>query len=669
MIPRKQSLIDLRRIVALLPMLIVVQASFGADSWTLDSPSGRLHVKVEHREGIWYSVSLDDQPVVAPSQIDLKVEKVGWLGRQADAPKSSERSKTETIEFVVPRKYRERKVAYNELAFEFANAAKVVFRAYDDGVAYRWESDFPGSVKIEDELAQFIFPGEPHVWFPEEESVFTHQERVYKYLPLAEIGSDRFCSTGVLIDLTGGRKVFISESDLRSYPGMFLRGAGNQQIGLVGKYAGFPLETQAKDDRNVPVTKTAPYLAQTDGSRTFPWRVMIISERDTDLLQSELIYELAPPLAIGDTAWIKPGKVAWDWWNGIDLTGVDFRAGVNTQTYKYFIDFAAEFGIQYILLDEGWTASTSDILHENPNVDLPEILRYGKQKNVGVILWVLWTALDRDLDAALDRFKQLGVAGIKVDFMQRDDQWMIEFYHRVALEAAKRHLMVDFHGACKPTGLNRPYPNVMTSEGVNGLEQYKWGGEKADPEHELVLPFIRMVAGPMDYTPGAMSNANRESYRWIVDHPMSLGTRCHQLAMYVVYESPLQMLADSPTRYRREPECMTFLSAVPTVWDDTIALEAKVSDYVAIARRSGNDWFIGAMTDWDRRQLEISLDFLPVGQYQLDEWRDGVNADRNGQDFAHSTRTVSSADKLTLNLAPGGGWVGWLRPIAANAQK
>ena len=542
-----------------------------------------------------------------------------------------------------------------------------MFRAYDDGIAYRWETNFPNEIKVEDEQTRFNFLGQPRAWFPEEESMFTHQERVYKYVPLAEISSDRFCSTGVLLDLSNGRKLFISESDLCSYPGMFLRGAGNSQVGLVGKFAGFPLETNAQDDRNVPVTKAAPFLAKTEGTRTFPWRVMIISERDTELLESELIYELAPPLAIDDTAWIKPGKVSWDWWNGIDLTGVDFRAGVNTETYKYFIDFAAAHKIEYILLDEGWAASSTDILHENPNIDLREILRYGKEKGVRAILWVLWSALDKDKDmnAALDRFERLGVAGIKVDFMQRDDQWMIEYYHRVAREAARRHLLVDFHGACKPTGLNRPYPNVMTSEGVNGLEQYKWGDQRANPEQELVLPFTRMVAGPLDYTPGAMTNANRESYRWNVDHPMSLGTRCHQLAMYVIYESPLQMLADSPTRYQQEPECMKFLSAVPTVWDDTVALDAKVSDYLAIARRSGDNWFIAAMTDWDRRNLEIALDFLPDGQYELEVWRDGVNADRNGQDFAHSTQTVSSRDKLTLELAPGGGWVGWLRPIAA----
>jgi alpha-glucosidase len=655
--------ISLRSITAICLVHAAAAASLAAGPWTLDSPSSRLHVKVEQRDGIWYSVSLGDTPLIIPSQIDLKVDGVGWFAQQPGEPKVTQESKTETVKFTVPRKYRERDTKYNELTLEFPGGARLVFRAYDEGVAYRWETNSSKEITVDDEQVQFIFAGNPHAWFPEEESIFSHQERVYKYLPVADVGSDRFCSTGLLIDLPAGHKLFISESDLRSYPGMFLRGVGNHQAGLVGKFAGYPLETEARDDRNVPVTKAAPYLAKTDGKRTFPWRVMIVSDQDKDLLQSELIYELAAPLSLSDTSWIKPGKVAWDWWNGIDVTGVDFRAGVNTATYQYFIDFAADFGIQYILLDEGWTASSTDILHDNPNVDLAELVRYAKQKGVGVLVWVLWKPLDEHMAAALDRFQQLGVAGVKVDFMQRDDQWMIDFYLRVAREAAKRHLMVDFHGACKPTGWARAYPNVMTSEGVNGMEQYKWTADHTNPEHELILPFTRMMAGPMDFTPGAMTNANRANFRPIMEHPMSMGTRCHQLAMYVVYESPLQMLCDSPTRYRHEPECMKFLSAVPTVWDDTIALDAKVSDYVAIARRSGDDWFIGAMTDWDRRKLEISLSFLPAGQYHLEVWRDGPNADRDGQDFARSTQIVTSADKLALDLAPGGGWVGWLRPF------
>lgn len=644
-------------------LLVAVQdaAAIGAE-WTLKSPGDRLEVKVQQQDGIQYSVLLRGKEVIAPSRVDLKVAGHGWLAEQAGEVTAAERSEAETIDFVVPRKYRQLKTKYNELELKFADGAALVFRAYDEGVAYRWKTKFDGEITVEDELAQFIFPGQPNSWFPEEESINTHQERVYKYLSLAEIGPERFCSTGVLMDLKDGNKVYISESDLRSYPGMFLRGVGEGKVGLVGKYAPFALETTAKNDRDVPVTKAAEFLAKTDGTRAFPWRVILVTEKDTELVESEIIFNLASPLELKDTAWIKPGKVTWDWWNDINVTGVDFRAGVNTETYKYYIDFAADHNIEYLLIDEGWCADSSDVMSESPNVNLKEIVDYGHKKGVKVLLWVIWNALDKKLDEALTKFEKLGVAGIKVDFMQRDDQWMVDYYERIARAAAKHHLLVDFHGAYKPTGERRAFPNVMTREGVTGLEQYKWGDQNANPEQELVLPFTRMVAGPMDYTPGALTNANRASWRWNVGHPMSLGTRCHQLAMFVVYESPLQMLADSPTRYRQEVDTMKFLSAVPAVWDDTVALDAKVGDYLVLARRSGDEWYIGAMTDWDPRELEIKLDFLPDGTYELQSWSDGVNADRNGMDFRLRTEQVSSNDTLKLKLAPAGGWVGRLKP-------
>jgi alpha-glucosidase len=647
-------------------------SSVAASTWTLKSPTGRLEVKIEQTDGIQYSVRLRGKEVVLPSKVDRKIAGHGWLGQQQGALKASEKSKSETIDYVVPRKYRQLKTKYNELELSLPGQGAIVFRAYDEGVAYRWKTSLPGEITVEDELAQFIFPGRPNSWFPEEESIFTHQERVYKYLPLAEIGPQRFCSTGVLVDLNDGRKVYISESDLHSYPGMFLRGVGEGKVGLVGKYAPYPLEAQPKRDgqvdRDIPVTTAASYLAKTDGNRVFPWRVLLITEKDTELIQSEIIFNLAAPLKLVDTSWIKPGKVTWDWWNDINVTGVDFRAGVNTETYKYFIDFASDHGVEYLLIDEGWSADSSDILREKQSVNLRDIIDYGKKKNVRVLLWVIWKALDMKLEPALEKFEKLGVAGIKVDFMQRDDQWMMEFYERVAREAAKRHLLVDFHGSCKPTGLGREYPNVMTFEGVTGLEQYKWGDEKANPKQELILPFVRMVAGPMDFTPGALTNANKESWRWNLGQPMSEGTRCHQLAMYVVYESPLQMLADSPTRYRMEKECMKFLSAVPTVWDDTIALDAKVGEYIVVARRSHEHWYVGAMTDWTSRELKLDLSFLPEGTYMLESWSDGVNADRNGQDFRYRTQQVSSGEKLTIKLAPGGGWVGRVHSATENGK-
>jgi alpha-glucosidase len=367
-----------------------------------------------------------------------------------------------------------------------------------------------------------------------------------------------------------------------------------------------------------------------------------------------MVYKLASPGRIEDVSWIKPGKVAWDWWNDNNIYGVDFKSGINTETYKYYIDFASKYGLEYIILDEGWYY-LENVLKIKEQIDVKELIRYGKEKNVGIILWVTWKALDDKLIEALDAFSQWGAVGIKVDFMQRDDQWMVEYYYRVAREAAKRHLLVDFHGAYKPTGWLRTYPNVLSSEGVKGLENCKWSAD-IDPEHDVTLPFIRMVAGPMDYTPGAMINANKKNFNFVFSEPMSQGTRCHQLGMYVVFESPLQMLADNPSNYYREPECMKFLSAVPSVWDETRILSAKVSDYVLTARRNGDVWYLGGMTDWDPRILRAKLDFLDAGEYTIEIWKDGVNSERHASDYKYETLPVDKTSEIEVKMAPGGGW-------------
>ncbi|MCO6047474.1 glycoside hydrolase family 97 protein [Aeoliella sp. ICT_H6.2] len=644
-------------------LLLSCPACFaGAEqSWDVDSPSGRLAVHVEVADGVQYSVSLGDTDVVLPSRIDMKVGAAGWLSK-AGPVTAREALRQETIEFPVPRKYRTLEMTYRELVLRFGETAKLTFRVYDEGVAYRWSTALEGEVKVWDEVAEFEFPATTKSWFPEEDDIFSHQERVYLDIPLSSVTPERFCSTGVLMSLENGPKVYLSESDLRSYPGMFLRGLGQDRVGLAGKFVGYPLKTELRGDRNIPVTNHAKYLAKSDGSRTYPWRVILVASEDKELIMSEMIYALAPRCELDSTDWIEPGKVSWDWWNGIDIHGVDFPVGVNTETYKHFIDFAAEYGLEYILLDEGWSASSTNVLESRPEIDIEEIVAYANEKGVRVLLWSLWNPIDADMENILDQFEKWGVAGVKVDFMQRDDQAMVDFYWRCAREAAKRELLVDFHGAFKPMGLRRAYPNVMTNEGLNGLEQYKWTDEKATPEHELVLPFIRMVAGPMDYTPGAMRNATKKDWRAIGNHPMSLGTRCHQLAMYVIYESPLQMLADSPTNYRDEPECMKLLSAVPTVWDELVVLDAKVSDYVLLARRSGDEWYLGAMTDWEGREMMCPLSFLPEGEYELQLWRDGVNADRNAEDFCYEQKLVTSSDVLQIKMASGGGWVGRLRP-------
>src|SRR5215217_6140483 len=373
-----------------------------------------------------------------------------------------------------------------------------------------------------------------------------------------------------------------------------------------------------------------------------------------------MVYLLAKPSQVQDTSWIKPGKVAWDWYNGNNIYNVDFKSGINTQTYKYYIDFASRYGIEYVILDEGWY-KLGNLLEVVPEIDIEELVAYGKKKNVGLILWMVWKTLDDQFEAAFNQAEKWGVKGLKIDFMQRDDQLLMNFYHKVCREAARRRLLVDFHGAIRPATMSRTWPNLVNVEGVRGLEQTKWS-KFANPEHNVTLPFTRMFLGPMDYTPGAMLNAQQKSWAKVFDRPMALGTRCHQLAMYVVFESPLQMLADNPSNYLREPESMEFLSAVPTVWDETRALDGRIGDYVLVARRSGRDWYVGAMTDWTARELEVDFSFLPEGSFRMDSYQDGVNANRFAGDYKKVSGRADRTTRLKIRLAEGGGWAARLSP-------
>jgi alpha-glucosidase len=640
--------------ISIITLFVFTIFILNAKEYSVKSPSGKIVIKVSVGTAINYSVLLNGTEIIAPSAISLKISDSTVWGENAKVKKAKTILVSEDIIPAVKRKYAKIENDYNQLTLSFKEYA-VQFRAYNEGAAYRWISAKKGSYNVVSEQATFNFKTDHKIWFPEEETMFTHQERKYLYENLSDINANRFGSTGMLIDGNNGVKIYISESDLTDYPGMYLKGSNENPNALVGKYAGVVLETKQLNDRSIKPVKYADYIAECSGPRSFPWRAILISENDADLLKSELIYKLGPEQKIKNTDWIKPGKVAWDWWNANNIYGVDFEAGVNNNTYKYYIDFASEYGLEYIILDEGWYV-LSDIMKQEKNIDIQELVDYGKTKNVDIILWVVWKTMDDKLQESLDQFKAWGVKGIKMDFMQRDDQWMVNFYEKIAAECAKRELLVDFHGAYKPSGLNRAYPNVISYEGVKGLENAKWS-EMPDPEHNVTIPFIRMVAGPMDFTPGAMINATKENFRIVFKKPMSPGTRCHQLGMYVVYESPLQMLADNPSNYYREPECMEFLSAVPTVWDDTKILAAKVSDYVAIARRSGDTWYVGAMTDWDARTLDLDLSFLGSGNYKMKIWKDGINADKHASDFAQEELQVTSSTKIKAKMAPGGGWV------------
>ena len=634
-------------------------------SYDLRSPDNRIEVRIRTNQSIRYDVLLKGQMLLENCTLSLDVDhKV--LGRDAKVLRSKERSVNGVVEPVVRQKFAKIRESFNELRLEMDGGYAVVFRAYDEGAAYRLETTLPEKqVKIYGEEANLRFPGNFVTYYPQEDTFFSHNERRYVPQKLSEIAPAFISTLPAVVDAGGGVKVAIAESDVDDYPGLWLRGTGGN--GLAATFPPYPLKEKLEKDRDYRVVESAEYIAVTNGTRTFPWRALGIAEKDGDLLTNQLVWLLEKPSQVQDTSWIKPGKVAWDWWNYNNIYGVDFKAGVNTQTYKYYIDFAAKYGIPYIILDEGWY-KLGNVLEVVPEINMEELTAYAREKNVGIILWVIWKTLDDQLIPALDQYERWGIKGIKVDFMQRSDQLVINYYHKVARETARRKMLVDFHGDQKPASMTRTWPNLISAEGVRGLEWSKWGSE-TEPEHNVTLPFTRMFIGPMDYTPGAMLNAQKDSFAPIFKRPMSLGTRCHQLAMYVVFESPLQMLADSPSNYLREPEAMEFLAAVPTIWDETKVLDARIAEYVAVARRNGSDWYVGAMTNWTPRDLELDLSFLPEGSFQMDAYQDGVNADRFASDYKLVRTQVNKSRKLSIHLAPGGGWAARIHPQGSQVSK
>jgi alpha-glucosidase len=647
------------KLIAMTALFMPFVSSLSAESnYSLLSPDNRIEIKIRAADRIRYDVSYKGKPVLHDAQISMDVEH-NALGTNPKVLRTKQGSEDKILEPVVRQKFAKIHENYKELRVEFDGGYAVVFRAYNEGVAYRFETSLPQTqVHVYNEEGIFNFASDYTVYYPQEESFFSHNER--KYLPqqMSSIAPAAIASLPAVVDLGDGVKVALAESDLEEYPGLWLH--GTRGPALAATFPPYPLKEQLERDRDFKVVESADYIAVTKGTRTYPWRVIGIAEKDGDLLTNQLVWLLEKPSQLQDTSWIKPGKVAWDWWNANNVYGVDFKSGVNTETYKYYIDFAAKYGIPYIILDEGWY-KLGNVLDVVPEINIPELTAYGKQKNVGVILWVVWKTLDDQMIPALDQYAKWDVKGIKVDFMQRSDQLLINFYNKLSAECAKRKMLVDFHGDQKPSVMTRTWPNLISTEGVRGLEWDKWSAE-TDPLHDVTLPFTRMFLGPMDFTPGAMLNAQKVSFRPVFDRPMSQGTRCHQLAMYVVYESPLQMLSDSPSNYLREPEAMEFLGPVPSEWDETRVLDGKIAEYVVVARRNGKDWYVGAMTNWTPREVEIDLSFLPDGNFSMVSYQEGVNADRFGSDYRQVKGEVSKSTKLKLKLAPGGGWAARIHP-------
>lgn len=492
-----------------------------------------------------------------------------------------------------------------------------------------------------------------------EQQFWNDMQNLYTYSKLTDFTPGKMFFSPILVQLDYGEKLCMAESDVEDYPGMYLEPDGRQPQ-LTGVFAPYPASvTQGgHNDLELLVTSREPYIAKVDGKRTFPWRSFIITRNDGELLECDMVYRLAAPSRVADTSWIRPGKVAWDWWNAWGIYGVDFEAGINTATYEYYIDFAAENGIEYVILDEGWaTKGKCDLFDIIPEIDLPRIIRHGKEKGVDIILWAGYLAMQRNLEEVVKHYAQMGVKGFKIDFLNRDDQDMIAFMYKTARVCAEYHMLVDFHGCPKPTGIQRTYPNVVNYEAVFGLEQMKWSKRNVDMvSYDVLLPFIRMVAGPMDYTQGSMRNCVKGEYYPNYNNPMSQGTRCHQLAEYVVFDSPLNMLCDSPSNYMREQECIDFIAKIPTVWEDIRVLDAKVGEYVVVARRNGSDWYVGAIGDWNARKIDICLPEGCRGK-NLEVFADGMNAHRKAVDYKRVSCTVPDDGRVSISLAPGGGWV------------
>ena len=648
----------------LIAAALTAATTTSAREYTVTSPDGKIEVKVSTQPELRWSLSRAGERLLEPSRIGLTLAGEAPLG-VAPAVRSVRTEAIDTRSTAeVPTKFRELHDRCNELLIAFRGDWAVRLRVYDNGAAYRFETARRGETVVEDETAEFNFASDNDTYWTRERNpdFISHCEAFFERKRLSELERSVYAYLPVYFATPGGTRMVVTETDLEDYPCMFLFGGEGRR--LRAEFPPVVLESRLKEgsDRNEEFLRKADYIAVTEGTRTYPWRVVTVDEDDRALLENYLPYQLASKAVEGDASWVRPGKISWDWWNGLNVYGVDFEAGVNTATYKYFIDFAARYGLEYILLDEGWSVSTLNIREPRREVDLKEIVRYGNEKGVGVILWTLWNPMKKDLTGILDTYRDWGVKGIKIDFMQRSDQEMVRFYDEIARAAFDRGLIVDFHGSFKPAGLQRKYPNVLSFEGVYGMEHDKCSTD-ISPVHNCTLPFTRMVAGPMDYTPGATRNATRADFAISWDNPMSQGTRAHQAALYVVFESPLQMLCDSPSHYLREAEFTAFIAAVPTVWDETVGLAASVGEYAAVARRSGEKWYIGAITDWTARTLEAPLKFLDGGRYRMKVFADGVNADRIARDYRTETREVTRDDAIALRMAPGGGWAAVLEPV------
>lgn len=626
--------------------------TLAAKAIDVKSPNGEIQVSIDIKDKIYYSVSYDDDLIVKDCYLNLQLANE-TLGNNPKLRNTKKGVINESIKREIPFKNAVVKNHCNTLRLNFAGNYAVEFRVFDNGMAYRFITDKKDENIVMGEDFVLNFPADYTAHLSQPDGFKTSYEYPYTHVKTKEYKkTDRMSYLPVLLETDKAYKILISEADLYDYPCMFLKSTGTN--GMQSLFPKVPLEFGDDGDRSLKILKEADYIAKTDGKRSFPWRMMVISKEDKELVENEMVYSLSSPCVLEDYSWIKPGQVSWEWWHDARLYGVDFRSGYNMDSYKYYIDFASKFGIPYIIMDEGWAKSTRDPYTPNLTIDLAELIQYGKERNVKIVLWLTWLTVENNFDL-FKTFADWGIAGVKIDFMDRSDQWMVNYYERVAKEAAKHKLFVDFHGAFKPAGLERKYPNILSYEGVLGMEQ----GGNCKPSNTIYLPFMRNAVGPMDFTPGSMISAQPEDNRSTRANAMGSGTRAYQMALFVVFESGLQMLADNPVYYYRELPCTEFISSVPVTWDETKVLYAEVGEGVVIARRKGEKWFIGGITNNEGRTVNIDLSFLPEGQsFTLTAFEDGINADRQAMDYKKRESRVDSKSQITIQMVRNGGWAG-----------
>ena len=649
--------------LAILSLLLLIgNASFAAKEkkYVLSSPDGTLKVEISAGNELAYQVMHGNDTILSHSNIGLVLENGTIVGKTPRITGERRRKIKDNIESPFYR-FKEFVATGNELDLKLKGGFGIIFRAYNEGVAYRFYTTQSSDIIIKEEQAEFNFKEDYTAYLPyttnDKKPMVMAYQNVYDITPLSK-AQPKLAFLPVTVDC-GSVKLTLLESDLEAYPGMFVQ-SQQGKYGLKGVFAPYPAKTDFYPWRKQEyVTETTDFISRSRGFRSYPWRVLAITEKDTDMPVNNLVYALASPNRIGDTSWIKTGKVAWDWWNDWNLKGVPFKAGINMDTYKYYIDFASRNGLEFIVLDEGWYAPKSgDMLTVIPELDLPELIAYGKSKGVEIVLWTVFNVLDSQLEAACKKYADMGIKGFKVDFLDRDDQTAVEMVYRIAEMTARYKLTLDLHGIYKPTGINRTYPHIINFESVFGMEEVKWTDIKNNmPLYDVTFPYIRMMAGPVDYTPGAMRNATKADWRAMYYTPASMGTRCHQLAAYIVHDSPFTMLCDAPTNYLNEQECVDFIASLPVEVDSTFIASGELGKYIVTVRKKDVNWYIGGMTNWDERDVQLDFSFLPEGvSYTAVLFKDGVNANKQAEDYRKETIRIDKDSRLTLHLASGGGF-------------